>query len=287
MTLDSIRALAGFRIVEARGSIAVVDAELAAAVEACGLLRAEGAERRLDEAAGTSGRAPTAVVSLPQRTEQIVLRPVLHGGLLGPCLGRAMLGVSRPLRELLATHRLRQAGAPVPRPALVVAQRRLAPVWHGIVGTVRIEDSSDAETFLRSAPGPRRVEEVAGVAGSAVRCLHDAGGRHADLHIKNLLVRARPVPQVFVIDLDRARVLPQVKVAERMRELMRLYRSLHKRGLFEIVGVRGCAAFLRAYVDGDRGLRLALLARLPHERMRVALHALGYSLRRRSRPRAA
>jgi hypothetical protein len=61
-----------------------------------------------------------------------------------------------------------------------------------------------------------------------------------------------------------------------MRELMRLYRSLVKRGLLEQVGPRGCARFFAAYVDRDRALRRALLAHLPRERRRVALHALGY-----------
>jgi hypothetical protein len=62
-----------------------------------------------------------------------------------------------------------------------------------------------------------------------------------------------------------------------MAELMRLYRSLRKRRLLAAAGgVRGCAIFLSAYVGGDRALRRALLARLPAERRRLALHALRY-----------
>jgi hypothetical protein len=57
-----------------------------------------------------------------------------------------------------------------------------------------------------------------------------------------------------------------------MRELMRLVRALHKCGLAEQVGARGCAAALSAYCGGDRALRRALLAHLPRERRRVARH---------------
>jgi hypothetical protein len=62
-----------------------------------------------------------------------------------------------------------------------------------------------------------------------------------------------------------------------MAELMRLHRSVVKRGLSEVVGPRGCARFLDAYTGGDRVLRRALLAHLPVERVRLALHRLAYS----------
>jgi hypothetical protein len=85
----------------------------------------------------------------------------------------------------------------------------------------------------------------------------------------------------LVIDLDGVRVGPSLEPAARMAELMRLYRSLRKRGLLARVGERGCLAFFRAYVAGDRVLRRSLLAHLPVERRRVSLHALHY---RRARP---
>ena len=61
-----------------------------------------------------------------------------------------------------------------------------------------------------------------------------------------------------------------------MSELMRCYRSLLKRGLLDGVGQRGCVRFLAAYTGGDRELRSRLLARLPRERAKIAIHALGY-----------
>jgi hypothetical protein len=70
-----------------------------------------------------------------------------------------------------------------------------------------------------------------------------------------------------------------ISPGRRMRELMRLYRSLRKRGVLGQVGARGVARFFSAYVAGDRPLRRALLARLRRERARVALHALTYTRR--------
>jgi hypothetical protein len=62
-----------------------------------------------------------------------------------------------------------------------------------------------------------------------------------------------------------------------MAEVMRLYRSLRKRGLHQVVGLRGCVRFFAAYTAGDRVLRRALLTHLTRERARIAVHALGYA----------
>jgi hypothetical protein len=95
--------------------------------------------------------------------------------------------------------------------------------------------------------------------------------------VKNLLVReVGERAGCIVIDLDRAGLGGPLPPARRMRELMRLYRSLRKRHLLDAVGARGLAAFFAAYVGPDRALRAALRGRLPLELARVALHAWRY-----------
>jgi 3-deoxy-D-manno-octulosonic acid kinase len=268
----------GFETLQAGVGLAVVEASLSPAVLGAGLLEPGAVEERLARSHASEGRARTAIVELPGRSERLVLRPVRHGGWLGPVLGSALWGVRRPLRELAVTHALERAGVPVPHPALVLAQRRVGPIWSGAVGTLLVEEARDGVAFLDSLPSRSRLEGVARAAGRAVRRFHDAGGRHADLHVKNLLVRERPEGiEVFVIDLDRARLQAAVTPAQRMRELMRLYRSLRKRRLLEVVRLRGCTALFRGYVQGDRALRRALLARASRERLRVAVHAIRYS----------
>jgi hypothetical protein len=123
---------------------------------------------------------------------------------------------------------------------------------------------------------------AASAAGSAVRAFHDAGAHHADLHVGNLLFRARAADfEAWVIDLDRARLAQPPAARERMKQLMRLHRSLVKRGLLGQLGARGCARFFSSYTGGDRVLRSALLRQLPRERARLALHSLGYRFARR------
>ena len=110
-----------------------------------------------------------------------------------------------------------------------------------------------------------------------MRRFHDAGGRHADLQVKNLLLReSGPDTACIVIDLDHGQRYPQVEARERMEELMRLYRSLRKRDVLDVVGSRGLARFFGVYCAGDRALRRALRGQLPRELRRVALHATRY-----------
>lgn len=254
-----------------------VASEFVAAVEAASLPEPGALAAREAGADASRGRAGTAVIALPGREERIHLRPVRHGGWLGGLLRGALWGLARPTHEIQATARLSAAGAPVPRPVLVAGARLAGPLWTAVVGTVHEEGSADGVAFLGSRPDRKRLLRAAEAAGRAVRRFHDAGGRHADLHIKNLLLHeGEDGSRALVIDLDRVRVDGPPSPRRRMRELMRLYRSLVKRGLLAQVGPRGCARFFAAYVDRDRALRRALLAHLPRERRRVALHALGY-----------
>lgn len=256
----------------------LVSAPLADSAQALGLLDPGGLERMLAIGGGAAGRAPTSVIELPGRRERLHLRPVRHGGWLGGLWGDRVLGLERPIAELRAAAQLRAAGAPVVRPALVAARRRVGPLWSAAVGTLHEDGGVDARVFLSSGPPPSRLLRAASAAGAAVRRLHEAGGLHGDLHLGNLLVCERgDTTRVLIADLDGARIVPEPAPRLRMAELMRLYRSAVKLRLTGLVGPRVCARFLAAYTDGDRALRVALLARLPRERTRLALHRLGYS----------
>jgi 3-deoxy-D-manno-octulosonic acid kinase len=255
----------------------VACAEWIGPVRKLALLEPGALERWLAAAPSAGeGRAATALVALQAGGPQLVVRRLRHGGLLGPLLGSRYLDGERSLRELAVTARLRAAGAPVPEPVLALALRR-GPCWAHAFATVYEEGAVDALGFLASRPDEARVLRAAAAFGAAVRRFHDAGGRHADLHVKNLLLReTRAGAEGLVIDLDRGGVGAPPPPRRRARELGRLWRSLAKRRVAESLGERGVASFFAAYCAGDRALRDALLARLPAERRRAALHSLHY-----------
>jgi 3-deoxy-D-manno-octulosonic acid kinase len=222
------------------------------------------------------GRAATALASLPDAGPRLAVRRLRHGGWLGPWLGERYLGAGRALRELEVTVRLRAAGAPVPEPVFAFAHRR-GVFFRQALATVYEAGSVDGLAFLAAAPEPTRLLRAAAACGAAARRFHDAGGRHADLHLKNLLVRETAGgTEAIVIDLDRAAAGTQPSPARRARELGRLWRSLVKRGVASQVGERGLSAFLSAYCAGDDALREALARRWRAERRKAAVHALLY-----------
>jgi tRNA A-37 threonylcarbamoyl transferase component Bud32 len=264
---------------EEPGARLLVVAELAPAARALGLPDPEAARALLRDASGPTGRAETAVVDLPGGKLRMHVRRLRHGGWLGGLTRGALLGPRRPEAEIEVNRRLVERGAAVPRPVLSASWRRFGPIWNGLVATEHVEDAIDGVAFFESAPDPARVRQATDAVARAVRRFHDAGGRHPDLHVKNLLLRQRGERRsALVIDLDRAQAGEPPDPARRMRELMRLYRSLVKRGYAESLGARGCARFVSSYTAGDRTLRRALLHSLPRERRRLAWHRAGYRL---------
>jgi len=255
----------------------VIDPALEDAARVLSLHSPGEVDRLFARSGGARGRGDTALVALPESTEKLVLRRLLHGGVFGPLLGPVFLGMSRPIRELQVTAELRSAGAPVPRPALALGRRIAGPFRALVVGTYLEADAVDGLTFLESEPDRPRLLRAAGAVGSAVRRFHDEGGRHADLHLKNLLIRERDdTAECIIIDLDKARITPGLTPGERMAQIMRLFRSLLKRGVLERVGSRGCSRFFTAYCGNDRLLRRALWKRVDRELRKVALHKLRY-----------
>jgi 3-deoxy-D-manno-octulosonic acid kinase len=273
--VGSAPAAAAFRTLASAAGTLVVDAAFEEAARALGLPARDAVAALLAAGASGHGRARTARVALPGRAERLHLRPVRHGGWLAPVWRDRLAGLARPIAELHVTEALRALGAPVPR-AVLVAGYRAAPLWQAVFGTLEIEGARDGVAWLGDEPPERETLATAEAAGQAVRRFHDAGGHHADLHVKNLLVQDGGAPRVFVIDLDKGRAGPPPPARRRMRELMRLRRSLVKRGLFDQVGEAGREAFFRGYVRGDAALARALLDSYARERRAGKLHAALY-----------
>jgi 3-deoxy-D-manno-octulosonic acid kinase len=194
---------------------------------------------------GLAGRGPVAVVPTPHGA--LVVREYRKGGMLRGVRGRLFRGRFRPLDELVLLRRCAGARVPVPEAvgAVVLGARS---GWRGFLLTREVEGAVDLESVLyeRGAAG----REVLRAAGRAVRSLHDAGVRHADLHPKNLLVDG--ADRVVVIDLDRARAFDGPLPHEhRLSNLERLGRAVEKHRLRGMpVSRRHALRFLEGYAGG-------------------------------------
>lgn len=271
----------GFRRMQAGGTVVAVAPSYQAELRSLKLHEPGGLQKLLTSRSASrqsGGRAGSWQIELPKSGRRIHLRPIAHGGLLRRLTGRRLLGLGRPLAELEVTAQLLARGVAVPEPVGIVARRR-GLFWEASLATGFEVGSASGGAFLCSGTRRSRVIEASRAAGRAIRGFHDAGARHPDLHVDNLLVLEADdsqSPRVVVIDLDGVRIVRKVAARRRMAELMRLYRSLRKRRLLGAGSARVCAAFFGAYCAGDRALRSALLANVRREQLRIAAHALAY-----------
>lgn len=213
------------------------------------------AQRRFT-ASGRSG-----VVSFPLGNEagNLMVRRYAHGGLLAGILKDLYLGPGRAYMELAVSEAARLGGVRTPKAVGALAIRARGPFWRLAFMTREVSDSEDLVHFccrLNDYPPETAGREKRGVireAARQVRRMHDLGILHADLHLKNLLLRRREdgPPQVHVIDFDRAALHPELSPEQRLRNLKRLARSVRKvRVADAVLTDRDKIRFLRYYLSG-------------------------------------
>jgi 3-deoxy-D-manno-octulosonic acid kinase len=177
-----------------------------------------------------------------------VVRLGRRGGLVARLVRETYLGLRpRPLRELAITVEARRRGVAAPEVLAARVEGRLA--YRGALVTVAVPEAATLiAAFAAADPAARR--ELALRAGRAVAVLHDAGIRHADLNLTNILVHpGGDGPAIVLVDFDRAHLAPGPLGARARRgNLARLARSARKldpSGAF--AGAEERRAFLRGY----------------------------------------
>ncbi len=193
----------------------------------------------------------------------LLVRQYAHGGALGGILGTVFPGSARMVHELRVAAYARRMDVPTARPVAVRLERVFGPFVRAHYVTENVYGTADLLGLCASLgaerPGPARRRRLTGRIAAAVSSMHDAGILHADLNLKNVLVRdAFDEPEVFIIDFDKARLVPGLSLRQRMSNLLRLDRSVVK-----------WQASRRTVTIGDR-LRVVLsyLARYPDLRVK-------------------
>ena len=166
--------------------------------------------------------------------ESLIVRQFVHGGLWGRVAGDLFLGRDRMTDELrVHLHALTQ-DVPTCEPIALRTERAWGPFIRGYMVTKKVPGALNLKTLCaRVEEGlggtPRQRQMLIGRVARAIAAMHDAGILHADLNVKNLLVKDYPYdPQVLIIDFDKADVLESVPLGKRLKNLVRLDRSVPK-----------------------------------------------------------
>ena len=179
-----------------------------------------------------AGRAATCIVETERGP--VFVKRALKGGALGPLFAGRVPRFARVAHEIEVTAELHRRSAPVLEP-VVAAGVRDALGWRAIVGTVFVEHALDGASALAHALERDRGVSVSGDVselcrrfGQTIRAFHEAGGRHADLAVTNLLLDPADM-SVRVIDLQGGRAGAPAPPSRRRLELARLRRSIERR----------------------------------------------------------
>lgn len=182
-----------------------------------------------------------------------VFRRYRRGGLLRWLTRDRLFDVRRPFAELRVTETARGAGVPTVEVLAVRVDPAGPGMWRGEIATRELPDAPDLVQWLAGddAPTGRARRDAIVAVGRAVRRMHDAGIVHADLHVKNVLLRRDPALAVFVIDFDRARIDAPLHHEPRLANLRRFDRSTVKFNwcVRSAISRADRLRFLRAYVD--------------------------------------
>jgi tRNA A-37 threonylcarbamoyl transferase component Bud32 len=210
------------------------------------------------------GRGPIgAVPDFLLDGSRVLARRARRGGLIRRLIPDVFCGRCRPFRELAAAQRALERGVPTAEVVAAARMRVFGPFHRGTVYTKELIGVADLQSYLASeterpdAVSLQRRRAALREVGRVVRVAHDAGLHHADLQLRNLLVRHNERPEVFLIDLDRARWFRSLSRTLRMMNLLRLKRSAAKAARS---GVRITRADLlrvmKGYTEADSGATL-------------------------------
>ena len=253
-----------------------------------GVWRQDRAFCPADEVSPYSGRGELLRLSLgPMGDSCALVRHYQRGGVFGHLLRDFYLGRTRFLQEVRVSEWARGEDIPTAEVLALRIERKGPWLYRGDLVTREIEASEDLDEYLKSTRSREwstkdRGKEIIRSVALLLQGMHRAGLYHADLNLKNILVQIteRGVNS-YVIDLDRARVIKPLGSRMRIRNLVRLYRSLDKQGyLNDLIGTRDIVAFVRTYCGEDQEL-LALCKEVMRKDMwLLRYHRAGWRLSR-------
>ncbi|MBE7444751.1 MAG: hypothetical protein HS132_05685 [Planctomycetia bacterium] len=165
--------------------------------------------------------------------ERFIIRNYKHGGLFGNFFGGVFCNENRPLHEISINEIASQKGVPSAEVVAVTKRRWLGLFYTADFISKEIPCAVDVLQFLKESP-PEVIQvskkAVIHAVVTLIRIMHDAGIYHADLHLKNILLKRASNGgfHAYIIDLDKSVVLKKLTIDQRIKNLLRLDRSIVK-----------------------------------------------------------
>ena len=230
------------------------------------------------------GRTPHPSVPL-QDGMRMVVRKYSHGGLLSFLNRDLFLLGARSFEELSLTEEIRSSGIPTIKPIGAIHQTADYPFYRAYLLSLEVPHAKNLiQYFEETGSNPFRENllhkrKTIQAAGLLLRRFHQAGFYHHDLQLKNLLVNE---DQVLLIDFDRSYCKTNLSIKERVKNLLRLNRSVEKWKHFGVpITWTDRWRFFLAYAGEDQRIRRAIRKALRPYAVSLFFHRIGWSLQKR------
>lgn len=211
-------------------------------------------------------------------SERALIRRSLRGGVLGGLFGELYLdiGRSRPVKELYVSEYARAHGVQTPLVIAAAVEKADGIFYRGAVITREIAHGLDLQEAALAFAAPTNRRNVAEkrrcihLLGRLIARMHRARIYHADLHLKNILKAGE---ELYVLDLDAARIFGRMSDLRKRANLLRLYRSVQKinRGR-QVITRTDLMRFVRSYAaeseQAEKTLARELTKMLPPWRLK-------------------
>jgi len=207
------------------------------------------------------GRTPHPSVPL-EGGKRMVLRQYSHGGLLRAITGNLYFSGARSFRELALTEEIRSCGVPTILSIGAIHHCIFFPFYQAYFLSVEVPRAVDLIQYFNEIQEPPSPENISAKrrtirsVGLLIRQFHQAGFFHGDLQLKNILVAG---DHLLLIDFDRSYHKSALPVKERMKNLLRLNRSVEKWKRLGLPITRTDRwRFFLAYAGDDKKIREAM-----------------------------
>src|SRR4030042_2939729 len=214
--------------------------------------------------------------------KRMVFRKYSHGGLLRAITGNLYFSGARSFRELALTEEIRSCGISTISPIGAIHHRIFFPFYHAYFLSLEVPHAIDLIQYFNEMGVHLSRENLSSKrrtirsAGLLIRQFHEAGFFHGDLQLKNILIAG---DQLLLIDFDRSYRKTSLSLQKKMRNLLRLNRSVEKwRRLGLPITRTDRWRFFLAYAGDDRKIRETMVKTLRTYSLRFLFYRLGWTL---------
>ena len=228
------------------------------------------------------GRTPHPSIPLGDG-KRMVLRQYSHGGLLRAITGSLYCFGARSFRELAITEEVRSYGIPTVEPIGAIHHATgFPPFYRAYLLTLEVPGALNAiQSLEKTGESPNREtlrhkRKMIRHSGLLLRRFHHSGFFHQDLQLKNILVAE---DRILMIDFDRSYRKPVLSTGARMKNLLRLNRSVEKWRRFGLPITRTDRwRFFLAYAGEDKNIREAMERALHTYSLRSLFYRFGWAV---------